>query len=128
MTMSGAVACWLSFRICRAELIKLIGSGGESGRATTWALVWPAYLGTGIVAILAATFGPLPAGWAYFVAAGGTFGITFWMLLLPQSLAQVSVSQERAFVIARNVAWIAAGSLCAFTFVFLLGRGFNLSR
>ncbi len=61
MTVAGAVACWFSLRLCRAELVKLIGFGGHAARSTAWALVAPAYVAGGVVTVAAALLSPLDA-------------------------------------------------------------------
>src|ERR1044072_8186967 len=76
---AGAVACWLSFRVGRAELAKLDGSGRSSARSIVGILIAPAYVAGGVVTVAAALFSQLPAKWAQLQAVGATFGFTFWL-------------------------------------------------
>ncbi len=126
MTVAGALACWLSFRLCSTELSKLIGFGAKYARSTAWSLVVPAYVAGGIISIAAALLGPLPLKWALFVAGGGTFSVTFWLLLLPLRIRGVTIPTQDSFVIPRSVAWIVAGATVALAFIFVLGPGFSL--
>jgi hypothetical protein len=127
MMASGAVACWFSFRLCRAELGKLIGFGGRFAQAYAWALVVPAYVAGGAIVVAAALFSPLPAKWALFVAAGGTFAVTFWLLFLPLRIpGPPPNAAEHRFVVTRSGGWLVAGALFALVFVGVLGPGFPL--
>src|SRR5918911_2462072 len=42
LVLAGALLCWLSFRLCRTELVRLIGFGGRAARLVAWELVAPA--------------------------------------------------------------------------------------
>lgn len=126
MTAGGTVACWFSFRLCRTELGKLIGFGGKSAQSHAWGLVVPAYVIGGATAISAALFSPLPAKWAQFIAAGGTFGVTFWLLLLPLRIPGPPIFPEHHFVVSRSIAWLVAGALAALIFIGALGPGIAL--
>jgi hypothetical protein len=125
MIVAGALACWLSFRLCSNELSKLIGLEAEHARSTAWSLVVPAYVAGGTISIVAALFGPLPLKWALFVG-GGMFGVTFWFLLLPLRVRARTVPTQDSFIIPRSRAWIVTGALVALTFVFVLGPGLSL--
>lgn len=122
----GAVLCWLSFRLSRAELIKLIGGGGREARSIAWALVAPAYVAGGIVIVAAALFSQLPAKWAQLQAVGGTFGLTVWLLLLPLVMPKEPTSTDRLFILSRSVGWIVVGGLTALILIGVLGRGVSL--
>ena len=126
MTAAGAVACWFSFRLCRVELGKLIGFGGNAARSSVWALVAPAYVAGGIVTVAAALLSQLPAWWAQLQAAGGTFGLTFWLLLLPLWIPLAPTPTEHPFRIPRSIGWIVAGVLGALAFIGALGPGIPL--
>ncbi len=126
MTVAGALACWLSFRLCSSELNKLIGFEAKHARSTAWSLVVPAYVAGGIISIAAALLGPLPLKWALFVAAGGTFGVTFSLLLLPLRLRVWTIPSQDSFVIPRRVGWLVVGTIVGAAFVFVLGPGFSL--
>jgi hypothetical protein len=126
LTVAGAVACWLSFRVARAELAKLVGSGWGSARSTVWALIAPAYIAGGVATVAAALFSPLPAKWAQLQAVGATFGFTFWLFLLPVRIPEAPPSGPPAFRLSRSVGWIVAGTLCALAFISFLGPGFPL--
>ena len=124
--MAGAVACWFSFRLCRAELGKLIGFGGRAAGSIAWALVAPAYVAGGIVTVAAALFSPLAAKWAQLQAVGGTFGVTFWLLLLPLVVPGAPAPMQQPFMVPRSVGWIVVGALCALAFIGALGPGIPL--
>jgi hypothetical protein len=47
LIVAGALACWLSFRIGRPELGKLVGSGGSSSQSTIKEFIAPAYIAGG---------------------------------------------------------------------------------
>jgi hypothetical protein len=123
LTVAGAVACWFSFRLCRAELGKLIGFGGRAARSIAWALVAPAYVAGGVVTVAAALFSPLAAKWAQLQAVGGTFGVTFWLLLLPLVVPGAPTPLQHPFMVPRSVGWVVAGALCALAFIGVLGPG-----
>lgn len=125
MIVAGALACWLSFRLCSNELSKLISLEAEHARSTAWSLVVPAYVAGGTISIVAALLGPLPLKWALFVG-GGMFGVTFWFLLLPLRVRARTVPTQDSFLIPRSRAWIVTGALVALTFVFVLGPGLSL--
>jgi hypothetical protein len=69
---------------------------------------------------------------AQLQAAGGTFGLTAWLLLLPLLIPEPSAplehpsSSQHHFVLHRSTGWIAAGALCALIFIFVLGPGITL--
>ena len=126
MIVTGALACWLSFRLCSSELSKLIGVEAKHARSTAWSLVIPAYLAGGTISIAAALFGPLPLKWALFVGGVGIFGVTFWLLLLPLRVRARTIPTQGSLVIPRSVGWLVVGILVASAFVFVLGPGFSL--
>jgi len=123
---AGAVVCWFSFRLCRAELVRLIGFGGRASRSIAWELVAPAYIAGGIVTVAAGLFSQLEFKWALLEAAGGTFGLTAWLLLLPLSIPEAPAHAGHPFVIPRSVGWIIAGALIGLTFIGVLGPGVAL--
>ncbi|HMG73717.1 MAG TPA: hypothetical protein VK582_09460 [Pyrinomonadaceae bacterium] len=125
MIVAGALACWLSFRLCSSEMSKLIGIEAKHARSTAWSLVIPAYLAGGIISIAAAVFGPLPLKWALFIS-GSMFGVTFLLLLLPLRIQVRTIPIHDSFVIPRSVRWLVVGILVAAAFVFVLGPGFSL--
>lgn len=122
VTLGGAALWLLSFRVSRAELGRLIGFGGRPARRVAWNLVAPAYVAGGIVTVASAFFSQLAAKWAQLQAAGGTFGLTVWLLLLPFFLPEQPLA-ERPFVLSRATGWIVAGVLTALIFIGVLGRG-----
>ena len=63
---------------------------------------------------------------AQLEAAGGTFGLTAWLLLLPLVLPETPLTVEQPFVVPRSIRWIVAGVLCALIFIGVLGRGISL--
>jgi hypothetical protein len=126
LAAAGVAACWLSFRLCRAELGKLVGFGGRSAQSAAWPLVVPAYVAGGLVTVAAALLSPLPAKWAQLQAAGGTFGLTFWLLLLPLSVPEPPARAQHPFIARRSIGWIVAGALAALAFVGVLGPGVSL--
>ena len=122
MTLAGALACWLSFRLCSSELSKLIGSEAKHARSTAWSLIVPAYFAGGIISIAAGLFGPLPLKWALFIS-GSMFGVTFLLLLLPLGIRVRTIPTQDSFVVRRSIGWLAIGILVASVFVFVLGPG-----
>jgi hypothetical protein len=126
LVLSGAAICWLAFRVCRAELGKLIGVGGLAARSIAWELVLPAYVAGGIVTITSGLFSQLEFRWAQLEAAGGTFGLTFWLLLLPFGIPEPPRSEQPPFRVPRSVGWIVAGALSALIFIGVLGPGISL--
>ena len=124
--LAGAVICWLSFRLCRAELGRLIGCGGRAARSVAWELIAPAYVAGGVVTVTSGLFSQIPVKWAQLQAAGGTFGLTIWLLLLPLSIPEEPSPVEHPFVVPRSVGWIVAGALVALTFIGVLGPGIPL--
>jgi hypothetical protein len=126
VVLAGAVICWVSFRLSRAELMRLIGGGGHEARSIAWALVAPAYVAGGVVTVTAALFSQLPAKWAQLQAAGGTFGLTIWLLLLPLGIPAKPSDTNRFFRLTRSVGWIVAGALTALIFIGVLGRGISV--
>lgn len=124
VVLTGAALICFSFQICRKELGRLIGFGGRAARSIAWQLVVPAYLAGGIVTVASALFSQLDAKWAQLQAAGGTFGLTIWLLLLP--LVIPGPPPREIFQIPTSVAWIVAGALTAVIFVAVLGHGISL--
>jgi hypothetical protein len=123
LVLAGGALCWFSFRLCRAELNRLIGFGGRSARSIAWGLVAPAYVAGGVVTVASALFSQLPVKWAQLQAAGGTFGLTVWLLLLPLGIPEAPASAEHPFVVPRSKGWIVAGALVGLTFIGVLGPG-----
>ena len=126
LVLAGVGLCWLSFRLCRNELRRLIGSGGRAARRVAWALVVPAYLAGGIVIVTSGLFSQLEFKWAQLEAVGQTFGLTAWLLLLPLSIPETPATGGHPFVVPRSTGWIVAGALVGLTFIFVLGPGITL--
>jgi hypothetical protein len=126
LALAGALLCWFSFRLCRTELGRLIGYGGRASRSIAWTLVVPAYVAGGIVTVTAGLFSQLPVKWAQLQAAGGTFGLTFWLLLLPLWIPEAPTPARHPFIIPRSVWWIVGGALSALIFIGVLGPGISL--
>jgi hypothetical protein len=99
---------------------------GSAGRATAWRLVAPAYVAGGVLWVASALFSLLDYRLAQLQAAGGTFGLTAWLLLLPPLIPEAPGPRESPSVLPRSTAWVAAGALCALVFVGVLGRGIAL--
>lgn len=125
VVLAGAILCWFSFLLSRHGLRKLVGCGGPSVRFIAWKLVVPAYIAGGSVTVASALFSPLDARWAQLQAAGGTFGLTFWLLLLPFGIRD-QLPATRPFTLPRSVKWIAAGAVTALIFIGALGHGISL--
>jgi hypothetical protein len=119
----GAIVCFLAFRLCRAELGRLIGFGGQAARTIAWSLVVPAYITGGILWVTSGLFSQLPMKWAQLQAAGGTFGLTCFLLLLPMRIPEPRTPAQHPFTITPSPGWIIAGALTALVFIFVLGRG-----
>ena len=126
LVLAGAVTCWLSFRLCRTELVRLIGFGGRAPRRVAWELVAPAYVAGGVVTVAAGLFSRLEFKWAQLEAVGGSFGLTVWLLLLPLSVSEAPAPGAHPFIIPRSVGWIVAGTLIGLTFIGVLGPGIPL--
>jgi len=122
----GAIMCWFSIRLARDELGKLIGFGGRAGQTVAWKLVVPAYIAGGLVTVSSAFFSQLEQRLAQFQAAGGTFGLTAWLLLLPLLIQNSATTSSYIFALARSVGWIVAGGITVLIFVGVLGRGISL--
>ena len=126
VVLAGAGVWWLSFRLCRRELIRLIGFRGREAKSLAWELVAPAYLSGGIVTVTSALFSQLDWKVAQLQAAGGTFGLTIWLLLLPFTIPETTTDLKEPFVLPRSWLWIVAGALTAAIFVGVLGHGIAL--
>ena len=126
LVLVGGVICWLTFRLCRAELRRLIGFGGRDARSIAWRLVVPAYIAGGVVTVTSGLFSQLEFKWAQIQAAGGTFGLMLWLLILPLGIPEAPTSTEHPFNVPRSVSWIVAGALIGLTFIIVLGPGIPL--
>ena len=126
LVLVGAVICWLTFRLCRAEFRRLIGCGGRAARSVAWELVVPAYVVGGIVTVTSGLFSQLEFKWAQIQAAGGTFGLMVWLLLLPLTIPEAPTPVQQPFMVPRSIGWIVAGTLIGLTFIFVLGPGIPL--
>lgn len=123
VALAGGIAWWFSFRACRIELARLIGAKGREGRKIAWELVVPAYLTGGVLTVASGLFSQLDWKIAQLEAAGGTFGLTIWLLILPFFLPQIETQGREPLNIPRSFGWIIAGALTAVIFVGVLGRG-----
>lgn len=126
LVLAGGTVCWLSFRLCRGELGRLVGIGGPAARTVAWALVGPAYVAGGLVTVASALLSQLEFKLAQLQAWGGTFGLTVWLLLLPPAIPEAPPTAEHPLAVPRSVGWIVAGALTALTFVGVLGPGVPL--
>jgi hypothetical protein len=126
LVLAGAAACWLSLWLCRAELGRLIGLGGRAARGVAWELVMPAYVAGGVVTVTSGLFSQLEFKLAQLEAAGGSFGLTAWLLLLPLLIPEPPMPARHPFIIPRSVGWIVAGALIGLTFIAVLGPGIPL--
>jgi hypothetical protein len=124
VVLVGVALIYVSFQVCRTELGRLIGFGGPAARSIGLQLVVPAYLAGGFVTVTSALFSQLDARLAQLQAAGGTFGLTIWLLLLPLRIPESE--RSATFQIPRSVRWILAGLLTAMIFIGVLGRGISL--
>ena len=126
VTLTGAALLYFCFRVCRTELGRLLGSGGSTARSIAWRLVVPAYLAGGIVTVASAFFSELDQKLAQLQAAGGTFGLTIWLLLLP--LVITGPATGEVFQLRRSTGWIIAGALTAIIFIGVLGPGIAVAQ
>jgi hypothetical protein len=126
LVLAGGVICWLSFRLCRRELSKLIGFEGSTARSIAWELVVPAYIAGGVVTVASGLFTRGDFKLAQFQAAGGTFGLTVWLLLLPLLIPKGLASAEHPFMLPRSIGWIVAGALVGLIFIGVFGPGIPL--
>jgi hypothetical protein len=124
LVLAGATIGWFSFRLCRKELGRLIGCGGRAARSIAWALVVPAYITGGVATVASGLFSQLDFKWAQIQAAGGTFGLTVWLLLLPLVIPEGPA--EHPFVLPRSIGWIVAGAIVGLIFIGVLGPGIAL--
>jgi hypothetical protein len=122
----GAIMCWFSIRLARVELAMLIGFGGRPAQTVAWKLVIPAYIAGGLVTVSSALFSQLDPRFAQLQAAGGTFGLTAWLLLLPPLIKNSVTTSSYTFALARSMGWILAGVITVLIFVGVLGRGVSL--
>jgi hypothetical protein len=123
VSLAGAAVLGISFWLCRKELGKLIGMGGRAGRAIGWELIVPAYIAGGVLTVTSALFSQLEAKIAQLEAAGGTFGLTIWLLLLPLTISRIATFERSPLTMARSIVWILLGALTALIFIGVLGRG-----
>ena len=121
VALMGAVLIYFSFQVGRRELAKLIGFGGPAARSIAFRLVVPPYLAGGIVTVASALFSELDPRYAQLQAAGGTFGLTIWLLLLPLVIS--GPASGELFQIPRSIGWIVGGALMAVIFIAVLGPG-----
>jgi hypothetical protein len=121
LVLAGATICWFSFRLCGKELVRLLGCAGRAARSMAWALIVPAYVAGGVLTVASALFSQLDFKLAQLQAAGGTFGLTVWLLLLPLRIPEGPA--EHPFVLPRSKGWIAAGAIVGLIFIFVLGPG-----
>ena len=119
----GAILWILSLLLCRVELVRLVGVGGRAACRVALKLVVPAYLTGGIVTVASAFFSRLDWKIAQLEAAGGTLGLTIWLLLLPFLISRTTTNGPERFAIPRSIAWIVAGALTALVFIGVWGRG-----
>ena len=126
VALVGTIMCWFSIRLARNELVRLIGFGGRAAQTVAWKLVVPAYIAGGLVTVSSAFFSQLDPRLAQLQAAGGTFGLTAWLLLLPLLIQDSATSLSNTFALARSVGWILAGGITALIFVGVLGPGISL--
>jgi hypothetical protein len=126
IVLAGAASCWLSLWLCRAELGRLIGFGGRAARGVAWELVAPAYVAGGVLTVTSGLFSRLDFKVAQLEAAGGSFGLTAWLLLMPLMIPKSPATTEHTFRLSRSVGWIAAGALAGLTFIGVLGPGIPL--
>jgi hypothetical protein len=126
LVLAGAAVCGLSFQLSRTELGRLIGFGGRAARGVAWELVVPAYVAGGIVTVTSGLFSQLEFKVAQLEAAGGTFGLTAWLLLLPLLVPEPATPALHPFLAPRSVGWIVAGTLTGLIFIGVLGPGIPL--
>ena len=121
----GAILSILSLLLCRVELMRLVGVGvgGRAACRIALKLVVPAYFAGGIVTVASALFSRLDWKIAQLEAAGGTLGLTIWLLLLPFLISRTTTNEPERFAIPRSIGWIIAGTLTALVFIGVWGRG-----
>ena len=121
VTLTGAALVYFCFQLCRMELGRLLGFRGPTAPSIAWRLVVPAYIVGGIVTVTSAFFSELDQKLAQLQAAGGTFGLTIWLLLLPVVITGPAAGE--VFHLRRSTGWIIAGALTAVIFIGVLGPG-----
>lgn len=126
VALTGAALVYFCFQVCRRELGRLLGFGGPGASSIAWGLVVPAYLVGGIVTVTSAFFSELDQKLAQLQAAGGTFGLTIWLLLLP--LVITGPAAGEVFQLRRSTGWIVAGALTAIIFIGVLGPGIAVAQ
>ncbi len=125
VSLTGAGLVYFCFQVCRMELGRLLGSGGPATPSIAGRLVVPAYLVGGIVTVTSAFFSELDQRLAQLQAAGGTFGLTVWLLLLPFVITGPAAGE--VFQLRRSTGWIIAGALTAIIFICVLGPGIAIA-
>ena len=75
---------------------------------------------------MSALFSQLDFKIAQLEAAGGTFGLTLWLLLLPLSIPKEPASADHPFTVPRSIVWIVAGAVIALTFIGVFVPGIPL--
>lgn len=128
VALTGAVLLYFSFQLCRRELGRLIGFGGPAARSIAWQLVVPAYFVGGIATVASAFLSELDQTLAQLQAAGGTFGLTIWLLLLPLVIRGPAPAREKFFQLPRTIGWIVAGALTAVIYIGVLGPGISTAQ
>ena len=125
VTLAGATILVFCFQLVRYELAKLVHCGGHAARTIAWNLVLPVYLAGGLVTVASAAFSQLAPKWAQLQAAGGTFGLTIWLLLLPWVMPSAARPTD-CLALTRSLGWIVAGTVTAILFIGVWGHGISV--
>jgi hypothetical protein len=92
-------------------------------------LCWTPYFSDGILSGLSGLLNPFGLFYVVASALPSTLGANAGLLSLPSMMRRPRPgAEEPASLIARSLAWIAAGAVASLLFILVLGRGITWSR
>lgn len=126
LVVVGVVAYYASMLLVGTKLAAFRGEDRKSNRLRD--VCWTPYFTDGTLAGLAGLFNP--AGLFYIVVSAlpSTLGANAGLLALPGIMRRWRPEgQEQAGTVRRSIGWIVAGAVASLIFIFVLGRGINIS-